>query len=250
MAWGYFIATCVFLILSLLIFYFLNRGGKLLIDFNQILQNFKKINFKKYFKFGFLIAINKNLGTLFSLLPVTILGIFALSSDVAYFNIAFAYIGIPLMALDPISRLLGVQLPKSKTYGIEMLKKHFYRVSLWSGLVSLFLIIPFTVFGPILIKFFYGAEYINSIKLVYWLALFGIISGFSVGLGSIYRTLNKMKISIIITLGQTVFTLLVMIFLIKFLSPLMSIVFALIIPSAIFLFINFYVIKKVFEREN
>ena len=246
--WGHLVSSLIFLCASLLVLYFLSKKEKLSINFKEVFSNFKKIDFKKYFNFGFLIAINKNVGNLLLLLPIIILGAFSVSSDVAYFKIAFGYIGIPLMVLNPVSRLLGVQLPKSKTYGIKILRKHFYRVSLWSGLISFILIIPFVVLGPILIKFFYGAEYIDSIKLVYWLSLFGVISGFSVGLGPIYRTLNKMKIAIGVVVIQTALMILAILLLVKIFSPLLSVIFSLIFCSIIFLFVHFYVLEKIFKK--
>jgi O-antigen/teichoic acid export membrane protein len=246
--WGYFISAITFLCASLLILYFLSRNGQLLISFKDVFRNFRKVNFKKYFKFGFLIAINKNLGSLLSLLPILALGIYAASSDVAYFKIAIGYIGIPLMVLDPITKLLGVQLPKSKTYGIDTLKKHFYRTSLWSGLISLGLILPFIVFGPFLIRIFYGAEYGGSIGLIYWLSLFGVISGFSVGLGPIYRTLDKMKIAIMTIIAEVILMMLLITILVKVFPPLLSVALSLTLSSTIFLFIHFYILGRIFKK--
>jgi len=248
--WGYFISAVIFLCFSLLILRFLSRKGKLLIGFKEVFYNFKKVDFKKYFKFGFLIAVNKNLGSLLSLLPIIILGIYATSSDVAYFKIAVGYIGIPLIILNPVSRLLGVQLPKSKTYGIETLKKHFYKVSFWSGLTSFLLMVIFVVLGPFLIRFFYGAEYMGSMKLVYWLSIFGFVSSIGVGLGPIYRTLNKMKPAIIIVTGHVILMVLGILIFINFFPPLFSVILSLIVSWIIFLFINFYFLGRIFKSAN
>lgn len=248
LVWGYFIAALIFFCASLLVLRLVFHKGELFIGFKEIFYNFKKIDFKKYFKFGFLIAVNKNLGSLFSLLPIVILGMLSSAADVAYFKIAIGYIGLPLVILDPISRLLGVQLPKSKTYGGEILKKHFFKVSLWSGLISFGLIVPFVVFAPFLVKLFYGAEYIDSVKLVYWLSLYGIISSFSVGLGPIYRTLNRMKIAIITVVAQIVLTILLVWALTMVFSPLLSVIISLILSSVIFLSIHFYVLEKLFKK--
>jgi len=248
--WGYFISALIFLCASLLILRFLFQKGKLLIGFKEVFYNFKKVDFRKYFKFGFLIAINKNVGSLLSLLPVIILGIYATSSDVAYFKIAFGYIGIPLIILSPVSRLLGVQLPKSKTYGIETLRSHFYKISFWSGLISFLLMVVFVVMGPFLIRFFYGVEYIESMKLVYWLSIFGFVSSIGVGLGPIYRTLNKMKPAIIIVIGQVIAMVLGVLVFKNFFSPLFSVILSLIVSWIIFLFINFYFLGRIFKNAN
>jgi len=248
LVWGYFVSALIFLCISLLVLRFLSKKEELSIDFKEIFSNFKKIDFKKYFNFGFLIAINKNIGTLFSLLPVIILGILTMSSDIAYFKVAFGYIGIPLMVLNPVSRLLGVQLPKSKTYGIETLRRHFYRVSFGSGLISFFLMVIFVVMGPFLIRFFYGVEYIESMKLVYGLSVFGFVSSIGVGLGPIYRTLDKMKIAIATVIIQTILMVLLIVVLVKIFPPLLSVVLSLTLSAVIFLFIHFYILGKIFKK--
>lgn len=250
LVWGYFISALLFLFVSSLTLYFLSKKEELMINFKEIFLNFKKIDFKKYFRFGFSVAINSNLGTLLSLLPIIFLGAYAVSSDIAYFKIASAYIEIPLVAIGPISRLSGVQFPKSKIFGNKTLKNHFYKVSLMSGFITLLLMVLFIFCGPILIKLLYGSEYVKSINLVYWLSIFGVVSGFKIGLGPIYRTLNKMKTSIIITISQVILTVLFAFLLMKFYSSLMSVVFSLIICSIIFLFIHFYAIKIIFKNRG
>jgi O-antigen/teichoic acid export membrane protein len=246
--WGYLVSAFIFLIFAIFIYSFLVKKDKLLPSFKQIFSNFKKIKLKKYFNFGFLIAINKNLGILISLLPVMLLGFFTASYEVSYFKIAFGYITVPLMFLGPISRLLAVQLPRSKTYGFKLLRKHFYKTSLFSGLISALLVIPFIVFAPYLIRLFYGMEYISSIPLVYLLAIFSIISGFTVGIGSIYRTLDKMKIAIITNISQIILMLLLVLFLVKIYTPLISVILALIICSVIFSLLHFYIIEIIFKK--
>jgi O-antigen/teichoic acid export membrane protein len=248
--WGYLISAFLFLFVSFLALYFLSRNEEMMISFREIFSIFKKIDLKRYFRFGFSIAINKNIGILYSLLPTIVLGAFSSTTDVAYFKIAMGYIGFPLMVLEPISRLLGVQLPKSKIYGIGTLRKHFYKVSLLSGLGCFCLMIIFAVLAPLLIKLLYGVEYISSINLVYWLSIFGIVSGFEIGLGSVYRTLDKMRTSIIITISQLVLVILTVLLLMKFYSPLMSVTLSLIVCALIFLFVHFYAIRIILRSKE
>jgi len=246
--WGYFIPAFIFLILSIFIYSFLAKKDKLLPSLEQIFSNFRKIKIKKYFNFGFLIAVNQNLSRFHSLLPVIFLGIFASMQDVGYFKIALGYITISSMALEPISRLLNVQLPKSKSYSLQIFKEHFYKTSFYSGLISILLVIPFVVLAPYLIKFFYGEEYIQSIRLVYYLAIFVAFSGFGIGLGPFYRTVNKMKIPIIINTFQIILMTLLIIILVKNYSSLMAITLSFIISTVLFLFIHFLIIKNILKN--
>ena len=246
--WGHFISAFIFLVLAIFLYYFLIKKDDLLPNLSQIFSNFRKIEFKKYFNFGFLIAVDKNLGRLASLLPVIFLGIFASMQDVSYFKIALGYILIPSMILEPISRLLTVQLPKSKSYNSQILKEHFYKTALYSGLISILLAIPFVVLAPYLIKLFYGMEYIPSIQLVYYLSVLIIFSGFGVGLGAFYRTVNRMKISITINICYTISVILLIFILIKFYNPLIAIVSSLVICAILSLLFHFYIIRKIFKK--
>ena len=72
--WGHFISAFIFLILAIFLYSFLIKKDELLPSLSQIFLNFRKINFKKYFNFGFFIAIDKNLGSLISFLPSTASG--------------------------------------------------------------------------------------------------------------------------------------------------------------------------------
>ncbi|MBU1289929.1 oligosaccharide flippase family protein, partial [Patescibacteria group bacterium] len=223
---------------------------ELLPTFRQIFSNFKQIRLKKYFNFGFSIALDKNIGNLISILPVIFLGIFASVQEVGYFKIAFGYIAIPSMLLEPVARLLTVQLPKSKTYNLQTLKNHFYKTVFYSGFISALLIIPFIILAPYLIKFFYGMEYIHSIQIVYYLAVLIIFSGFSVGLSAFYRTVNKMKISIILNIFHVAVMALLIFILVKIYSALMAVILSLIFCSAFFLALHLFVVRNIFKNEK
>jgi len=245
---GYLLSSVLFLFFSFFVYRKLAQRNEYFPCFRQIILNFNKINFKKYFNFGFFIAIDNNLGNLASLLPITFLGIFALPQEVAYFKIAFAYITIPSLLIGPISRILTVQLPKSKTYNLQTLRHHFFRVSFYSGMMSFVFAVFLCVLAPFLIKLLYGSEFLLSIPLVYYLSVFIITSGFSIGLGPIYRTLNKMKIAIMLNVVRIVFMVLLTLLLVKFFNYLESIVFVMVITSLFFMLLNFYIINNIFKK--
>ena len=247
---GHFLVAILFLIISFVIYSVYSPRDSLLPNFIQILKNISLKIIFKYFKFGFAIAVDKNFGNLITTLPIVFLGIFASLGDVSYFKIAIAYISIPIMLLEPISRLLNVQLPKSKEYGQEILKQHFFKTSIYSGLIVLAILVPLLLLADILVKIFYGQEYLPSVNLIYYLSIMIIASGFAVGLSSLYRTLNKMKISIILTLTQLFSMIILIIILANFFDPLKSIIFVISFLSVLFLFINFYIINKLVFKKH
>ncbi|MBU1176983.1 MAG: oligosaccharide flippase family protein [Patescibacteria group bacterium] len=246
--WGYFISVFIFLILSFFLYLYFSKKDNLLPSLDQIFFNFRKIRFKKYFNFGFSIAIGKNLNSLISFLPIIFLGAFASVQEVGYFKIALGYITIPSMLLGPVSRLLAVQLPKSKSYNLKILKEHFYKTTLYSGLISILLVVPFIILAPYLIKLFYGAEYLPGIELVYYLAILTVFSGFSIGIGPFFRTFDKMKIIIITNICYVVLMVLLMSISVRIYNSLIAIILSMIICATIFLLLHFFIIMRVLKN--
>lgn len=249
-AWGYILSAVILSIISIVMYNRLVKQDDLLPSLSAIFLNIKNFRIKKYFNFGFMIAINKNLARFVSLLPVMFLGMFATPQDVGFYKIAFAYISIPVMLLSPISRILDVQLPKSKTLGYEVLKSHFLKTAIYSGLIALVLIIPFVILAPYLINIFYGIEYIPSVTLVYYLSILSVASGCGVGLGSFYRTVDKVSFSVVIGFLQAILMTLSIIFLVKIISPLMAVVWGTVISMVFSLPISFVIAIKILRNEE
>jgi len=246
--WGHFISSFIFLILSFLIYSSLAQKKEYLPSFKEIFSNFGKIKINKYFKFGFLIALDKNIGRLIALLPVLILGYLTSPAEIGYFKIALGYITIPTLILGPISRLLMVQLPKSKSYGLDILKRHFFKTTLYSGAIATLMLIPFVVLAPFLINLFYGREYSPSIQLVYYLAIMTILSGLGVGISSFYRTVNRMKTSIAIISAQTVFFVFLTFFSVKIFTFLTAISLSFALSALFATILQFLIIKSIFKN--
>jgi len=195
-----------------------------------------------------LIALDKNIGRLIALLPVLILGYLTSPAEIGYFKIALGYITIPTLVLGPISRLLMVQLPKSKSYGLDILKRHFFKTTLYSGAIATLMLIPFVVLAPFLINLFYGREYSPSIQLVYYLAIMTILSGLGVGISSFYRTVNRMKTSIAIISAQTVFFVFLTFFSVKIFTFLTAISLSFALSALFATILQFLIIKSIFKN--
>lgn len=222
---GHFLSAILFFMVSFLFLYYLTKKNDCLPSLIEIVKNFRNIKFRQYFNFGFLIALNKNLTNLYSVLPVVFLGMFAITtSQVAYFKIALGYLALPLIFITAIARILMVELPRSLTQGGEIFKNNFKKVTLVSGFIFISLLIIFVILAPYLIGLLYGQEYLISIKLVYFLSLSSILAGFGVGYSSFFRTLNKVKPLFWLNLCMIISGICLFYILINFLSPLKSVV--------------------------
>ncbi len=151
LVFGHLLTASCFLIYSLVAYSILRLKEPLLPAWKEIFTNWNKVQISYYFKFGFLIAIDKNLGSLYGILPIFLLGIFSLK-DVAFLKIASSFAGLPSIFLgSSVSRLLAVQLPKSKSYGLAILKRDYIRSAVGNLLITIVFSIIFIILSPILI---------------------------------------------------------------------------------------------------
>ena len=164
----------------------------------ELLRGFWRASLKKYFKFSAWVALDKNISALYSILPILMVGLYVSTTDVTYFKISFAYINLALSFMGPISTLLAVQFPRMRAGGETGLRKNFLKVSLYSLALSILLTAGAIAVSPIALRILYGRSFLPGLKYVYGLFVYGAFLGIGVGLGPMWRAINKVHISIII----------------------------------------------------
>jgi len=195
--WAYLISSILFFIYAILAYWRLEKQESLLPPISQMLFAWNQNRFVYYFKFGFLIAIDKNIGSLYSTIPIFLLGRFNISY-VAYLKVASSFAQIPLMLIGPVSRLLMVQLPQSKIYSYVILKRDYIRSTVGSVLICLVLAVPLAIIAPYLITLVYGDNFLPAVYLSWPMLAGTVFVAFGVGDGPIYRTLHILKKAILI----------------------------------------------------
>jgi len=158
----------------------------------------KNANLKKYFGFTFWVALDRNMGNVYMALPVILTGVYATTSEVSFFKLAFGYTNLVLSLLGPISILLNVEFPKIQIENKKQLYENFRKVSLYSLAFSVMLAIGAAVVSPVAFRMLYGESYLPSVKYIFGLILYGSLFGIGVGLGPMWRAINKVKVSITI----------------------------------------------------
>lgn len=151
---------------------------------------------RAYLKFSFPIAVDKNISELYQLGALMILGHLAQPADVGYFKIALSYITLTFLPLGAVSRLLQDQFPKDQADNPEMLRKHFILVSVASGFFTMASGVILVLVAPFLVRLVYGASYAGVLPYIQAFWWYAAVIGFGVGLGSIYRTLNRVSFPI------------------------------------------------------
>ncbi|MCX6796613.1 MAG: oligosaccharide flippase family protein [Candidatus Falkowbacteria bacterium] len=200
LVFGYFMVCLIFAIYALIRYNNLCFENQLLPSWQEIISNISQVASKKYtyyFKYGFLIAVDKNIGSLYSTIPFFILGTYSLEA-VAFVKIAIAYAQIPSIVLSPISRLLMVKLPQSKVISLKILRRDYLRSISGSLVITVPLAILLYLIAPIFIPLFYGNKFMPAVGLTFPFLLAAIITGMGIADGGVYRILNLMKQSIII----------------------------------------------------
>lgn len=242
LVFGKFLAAVVVAIISGLGYWLLSKRDEIFPTFSELFDGFIQVRIPKYFYFGFKVMIDKNIANLYGILPLAFLGMFAPPESVAHFKIALSYITILFIINKPVSRILTVQLPKSKLYGPKILKRDFSRASWLTILISAFAVIPFIFLAPSLVKTFYGPQYLPVIKIAYLLAPYIVLFSIGVGISPIYRTLDKVKTLIRINVFTILIGLPLVILLIKHLQIIGAVIVTTFwsLTSVIIALINIY----------
>ncbi|MAF25240.1 hypothetical protein CL634_06660 [bacterium] len=202
--WGQFTAVILMSLVGYLVYHKLSKTDQSLPAINNFFWKAPtREKLGKFFRFGFSIAINKNILKLVASVPFLMLGFFlATNSGLAFYKVALAYMSLPIVFLGPVSRLLNIQFPKTGVHGEEKMLRRFFQVSGLSVLVVTTITFGLLLVGPYLIDLFYGLQYAPSKTMIYPLALYPIFIGAGVGLGPLFRTLNKIKVAIYINIAS------------------------------------------------
>jgi O-antigen/teichoic acid export membrane protein len=147
-------------------------------------------------RFGLSIALDKNLVSLYSLVPILVLAQFVASEGVGEFRIALSYMAIPAVLLTPISRLLMVDLPRLRVTCPEAVRPAFLRVTLLGAAASAVLASSFAVVAWLAIPLLYGQAYADAVPITLVLLLDAATLGLGIAAGPIFRTYDRTDLPI------------------------------------------------------
>lgn len=176
----------------------LRREYDIFPSFKNLIGLAKNVSFKKYFGFTFWVTIDRNMGNFYMTLPVVLTGVYVSATEVTYFKLAFGYINLVMSLLGPISTLLNMEFSKMKADSQNMLARNFIKVSIYAMGLSALLTTVAVAVAPIAFRILYGINFMPSVQYVAGFFVYGALFGIGVGLGPMWRTINKVKISILI----------------------------------------------------
>ncbi|MEK7645679.1 MAG: oligosaccharide flippase family protein [Patescibacteria group bacterium] len=195
---GHLLGAVAMLVVSVIAWERLRKNHSMFPSFREFFTQSSNLQVRKHISFSAWVALDKNIATLFNLLPVLMVALYVSTTEVTYFKISLAYVNLVLGLMGPISTLLNVELPRMQSEDPAMLKKNFIRVSLYSLLCSIALTAGALVVSPIALRILYGSSFTPGVKYIIGLGIYGAFLGLGIGLGSMWRALRKVKISILI----------------------------------------------------
>jgi O-antigen/teichoic acid export membrane protein len=146
------------------------------------------------------VMADRNLAMLYGALPVAMVGLYAQSTEIAYFKLAFGYILIAMSLLGPVSTLLNVRFPTLQIADRSRLRPAFVRVTLYAIALSTAATAAVLIVSPWVFRVLYGEAYLPAIPYVYGFGLFGALFGLGVALGPMWRAVDRVHTSIVINL--------------------------------------------------
>lgn len=197
---GHLIGAGLIFIIALLVWEWARKSDGLLPSLRNLVIQGKNVSLKKYFGFSFWVAVDKNIASLYFILPVVLTGIYVATTEVTFFKLAFGFVNLAMSLLGPISVLLNAEFPKMQIQEIAKMRRNFIRVSFYAMILSTVLTLGAIVVAPVIFKIIYGASFSPGAKYVFGFLIYGVFYGIGVGLGPMWRAIDKVKTSITINL--------------------------------------------------
>ncbi len=163
----------------------------------ELLSRARSVPIGNRFRRGFLIAVDKNIGSLLDkllILFIGTLGTVALSD----FSVVYKIVTLPQPLISGIARSLDTFLPKraGKSDSAHSLRRTFIDTTLFSGAIWSIMTLGLAVGGPLVLLIAFPA-YQAALPLIFPLLLQSIGIGLGVGLGPMLRTLHRLEFPIV-----------------------------------------------------
>ncbi|HUO75855.1 MAG TPA: oligosaccharide flippase family protein, partial [Candidatus Paceibacterota bacterium] len=201
---GHLIGAAVMLVLAATLYARIERKEPFLPAFRTFVRLARDAVWQPLLKPTLLVLADSNFALLYGALPIAMVGLYVRGAELAYFKLAFGYLMLAMTAMGPVSTVMNVHFPTIQTTDPVKLRRTFVRITQAAVALSTGITAVVLAISPLVFRVLYGRVYLPAIPYVYGFAVFGALFGLGVGLGPMWRALNKVRTSIIInsiTLG-------------------------------------------------
>jgi O-antigen/teichoic acid export membrane protein len=177
--------------------------------FTAIIARAWTVPIRTYWRFGFAIALDRNIANFFVQIPMQIVGIFAGKEAAGYLQLAFKAMQLPNTLTSAIFDNMQTVVPQAvgrRDYA--NLWRNFNRVigALTIGAVGFYglLVLLVMAFGEPLAAFLYGNSWLPAVPLLPAIAVYGAVTTIGGVFGPLYRALGLMRPAILVKIAALV----------------------------------------------
>jgi O-antigen/teichoic acid export membrane protein len=193
--------------------------------FNAIIARARTVPIRPYWRFGFAIALDKNISNFFVQMPLQLVGILAGKEAAGYLQLAFRAMQLPNTLTSAIFDNMQTVVPQAigrRDYA--NLWGNFNRVIgvLAVGAVGFYglLVILILMIGAPVAAFLYGNDWLPAVPLLPVLAVYGAVTMVGGVFGPLYRALRLMRAAILVKIVALIIGIVVAIVLIQQMNAL------------------------------
>jgi O-antigen/teichoic acid export membrane protein len=159
-----------------------------------VLRRALRVSPGPYLGFGFLNAVDKNIASLYTEIPLQLVGIFAGRAAAGYLELGFKALTIANTFTSAVFDTMQVVIPQ--TVGrrdFAALRQNFTRVLVVLGVGGSVFYALFALGTPLLIPLLFDSSWQPAVPAVATLAIYGVVTTVGGIFGPLYRTLNLMR---------------------------------------------------------
>jgi O-antigen/teichoic acid export membrane protein len=162
-----------------------------------IFSHIHRVSPRRYWRFGFLNAIDKNIANLYTEIPLQMVGIFAGRAAAGYLEVGFKALTISATFTSAVSDNLQAVIPQAVgRRDFVNLRHNLTRVVVTMGLAAIGFYTVFVLAVPLIVLLF-GHSWIPASPVIALLAIYGGVSMLGGIFGPLYRALNLLTPAII-----------------------------------------------------
>ncbi|MBL8161921.1 MAG: hypothetical protein JNJ61_08045 [Anaerolineae bacterium] len=175
-----------------------------------ILTQVRAVPVGPYWRFGVMNALDKNVASLFTELPLQLVGILAGKSAVAYLELGYKAMTIPALLTSAVFDNLQAVVPQAIGRGeYARLWQDFRRLVVVMTAAAVIFYAAFALFAPLFVPLIYGVEFIPAMTVIQVLAVYGAVTLVGGIFGPLYRALGLMLPALLVKVVTLILVLLI-----------------------------------------
>ncbi|MBI5671085.1 MAG: oligosaccharide flippase family protein [Chloroflexi bacterium] len=163
-------------------------------SFAQIICQMRTVPVRPYWRFGVLNALDKNVATLYTEIPLQLVGVFAGTSAAGFLELGYRAMSIPNLLLSAVFDNLQAVVPQAVGRGDYVrLWRNFRRVMGIMLLGAIAFYLAFALAAPLLVPVLFGSAALPAVPVITVLSIYGAITMMGGIFGPLYRALALLR---------------------------------------------------------